>query len=124
MVLGLVDIQEGIRLFNNGEYFAAHDFFEDIWIGINDDSRLFYQGLIQVAVGCYHLTYGNYRGALSQFTKGSKKLENYLPFYKNVYIDKLLSDVSVLKKLLIGNTNKDKIEFDILLLPQIQTKFN
>lgn len=124
MVTDLIDISKGIKLFNDGEFFAAHDFFEDIWMSVNDESRLFYQGLIQVSVGCYHLICGNYRGALSQLKKGSEKLENYLPLYKNIYIDKLLSDVSSLKKLLVGNTDKDKIEFDISLLPQIQLKFN
>ncbi len=120
----MIDISVGIKLFNDGEYFAAHDFFEDIWIGISDDSRLFYQGLIQVSVGCYHLVCGNYRGSLSQFDKGTAKLENYLPEYRNVYIDKLLAEVKVLCELLEGNTDKQKIEFDITLLPKIKLKFN
>ena len=41
--------------------------------------RLFYQGMIQTAVGFYHLSNRNYKGAFSQFTKALTKLEQYLP---------------------------------------------
>ena len=116
----LVDISEGIRLFNDGEYFASHDFFEDIWMQTNDESRLFYQGLIQISVGCYHLICGNYRGAYSQFNKGSEKLNKYSPSYYGVDIKKLLLEVSVLQKMLEGNLHFNKINFDIKLLPKIQ----
>ena len=116
----MVDIMEGIRLFNDGEYFASHDFFEDIWIHTNDDSKLFFQGLIQVSVGCYHLVCGNYKGSSSQFNKGVEKLNKYIPCYYGVDIEKLLTEVNVLRNLLDGKLHLNKINFDIRLLPKIQ----
>jgi predicted metal-dependent hydrolase len=37
----LIDITKGIKLFNDGDYFEAHDFFEDIWVKVHDESVYF-----------------------------------------------------------------------------------
>ncbi len=50
----MLNITEGIKLFNNSDFFAAHDFFEGLWMEAKKD-KLFYQGLIQVSVGCFSL---------------------------------------------------------------------
>src|SRR5438876_7509430 len=42
---------EGIRLFNAGEFFEAHDTWEEVWRGVHDRRReQFYRALIQSAV--------------------------------------------------------------------------
>ena len=67
--------------------------------------RLFYQGLIQTAVGFYHLNNGNYKGACSQFGKALAKLEQYMPSFHSIETAKLaervrlcLHDVEELRK--------------------------
>ena len=55
--------------------------------------RLFYQGLIQTAVGLYHMTNGNLRGARSQFGKALDKLERYLPAYHGIDTGHLVQGV-------------------------------
>ena len=52
----------GIREFNEGKFFEAHDSFEEIWQGYREPDREFLQGLIQAAVGLYHLEHRNLRG--------------------------------------------------------------
>ena len=54
---------EGVRLFNEQEYFACHDVFEEIWSEIIDDRRELYQGLIHTAVALFHFSEGNLGGA-------------------------------------------------------------
>ncbi len=77
----------GIQLFNDGSYFEAHDHFEDMWMEAENDEKDFYQGLVQVSVGSYHLICGNYTGALSQYRKGVEKLENYRDSKRNIDLD-------------------------------------
>ncbi len=54
---------EGIRHFNAGRYFEAHEIWEDIWVRSSDDKRLFYQMLIQAAVALHHYEKDNRLGA-------------------------------------------------------------
>jgi predicted metal-dependent hydrolase len=87
---------KGINKFNNGEFFECHDILEDIWFEIRGKERNFYQGLIHLAVGFYHLLYReNPKGALSQLNKGTAKLSPYKPEYHGVELNELLEKVSV-----------------------------
>lgn len=92
----MTDIQEGIDLFNNKDFFAAHDYFEEKWIDAEKNERLFFQGMVQISVGCYHLICKNYKGSLSQYTKGTDKLLNYVPEYYGVDLKKLLEQVGII----------------------------
>ncbi len=53
----------GILFFNEGDYFEAHEVWEDLWSEAAGPERRFYQGLIQAAVGLHHFSSGNVRGA-------------------------------------------------------------
>ncbi len=94
----MLDITEGIKLFNNSDFFAAHDFFEDLWMEANYDDKKFYQGLVQISVGCFHLICGNLNGAKSQILKGINKLLDFIPEYNSLELTKLISKF---KKILI-----------------------
>ena len=48
-----------------------------MWAGIRGESRDFFQGLIQVSVGFYHLTGGNLPGAESMIRRALKRFEPY-----------------------------------------------
>jgi uncharacterized protein len=68
---------KGVAEFNSGYFFECHDTLEDLWSGLRGPSRDFFQGLIQVAVGFYHLTGGNEAGAASMFRRALKRFEKY-----------------------------------------------
>lgn len=72
-------LEDGINFFNTGQYFEAHEAWEDLWRQTRGPLRLFYQGLVQAAVGLHHLSRGNLDGARSQLTKSLEKLEQYPP---------------------------------------------
>ncbi len=96
--------QRGTEEFNRQYFFEAHDLWEELWMETTGGDRLFYQGLIQTAVGFYHLSNENYKGACSQFGKALAKLEQYLPAYHGISTQQLvdrvrecLHDVELLK---------------------------
>ncbi len=66
---------EGIALFNKGEFWRAHEAWEGVWHRRTEESRLFYQGIIQAAAG-YHLAVERPRisGAVRNFEKSLEKL--------------------------------------------------
>jgi predicted metal-dependent hydrolase len=75
---------EGIRLFNQGDYFMCHETLEEHWVEAPKEDRDFLQGLIHVAVGLLHHGRGNAKGALLQFSKATKRLEAYPASYQGV----------------------------------------
>jgi predicted metal-dependent hydrolase len=66
---------QGIRHFNARQYFEAHEVWEEIWLLSSDDKKLFYQMLIQTAVGLHHYERGNLRGASGMYKNVIEKLE-------------------------------------------------
>jgi uncharacterized protein len=57
-------LHEGLIFFDAGRYFDAHEAWEALWKATPPGpARLFYQGLIQGAVGLHHYSKGNQTGA-------------------------------------------------------------
>ena len=68
-------LERGILLFNSGKYYEAHEVWEDLWRLTKGPLKVSYQGLIQAAVGMYHLSNLNETGAAGQFHKSIRNLE-------------------------------------------------
>ncbi len=83
--------ERGIEEFNRRFFFEAHDTWEELWMETTGSHRLFYQGLIQTAVGFYHLENQNYKGACSQFGKALAKIDKYLPAFHGLDTQHLAS---------------------------------
>jgi predicted metal-dependent hydrolase len=112
--------RKGIEEFNTQSFFEAHDTWEELWRGTSGPDRLFYQGLIQTAVGLYHLTNGNVRGARSQFGKALDKLERYLPAYLGIDTEHLIGEVRACL-VCAGDSGEDgAVRFDLPPAPEIR----
>jgi hypothetical protein len=72
---------QGIHLFNDRQWFEAHEVWEDIWRESEGTTKLFYQGLIQCAVVLVHLQRGNPRGALAVFETARRKFRQLPPSF-------------------------------------------
>lgn len=46
---------EGVTLFNAGEYYECHDILEGLWNNAPEPQRSVLHGILQCAVGLYHL---------------------------------------------------------------------
>jgi hypothetical protein len=57
----------GVVLFNQQDYFEAHEVWEDLWSESHGLERKFVQGLIQAAVGLCHFGNGNLGGAVKLY---------------------------------------------------------
>lgn len=76
--------QQGIDLFNAGEFFECHEVLEEVWTDSRQPDRWFLQSLIHFAVGLYHHRNGNRNGASRQLRKGLRKISGYLPQWGGV----------------------------------------
>ncbi len=87
---------QGIEQFNQRDFYACHDTLEAIWIDSSEVDKRFYQGILQVAVGCYHLTNHNWRGAVILLGEGVRRLSDYQPDYETVNVSQLLEESQAL----------------------------
>lgn len=86
-------LAEGFRLFNRQEFFDCHEVLEELWKQQQEPEKQFTQGIIQIAVGYYHLLRDNKEGALKLLHKGSARLRHFEPTYANVKVSSLLTEV-------------------------------
>jgi len=67
-------IRQGQIAFNRGEFFLAHERWEQVWLELRGSERLAVQGLIQIAAGLHHLIEGRGGPATRLLEKGVRKL--------------------------------------------------
>src|SRR5947209_19355115 len=64
----------GIDLYNSGEFHAAHDAWEERWMGpVGTDEKLFLQAMIQSAVAFHHLQIGRPGAARQMYLAAKEK---------------------------------------------------
>lgn len=64
----------GIRLFNAGEYWHAHEQWEECWRTAAEPDATFYKGIIQAAAALVHWRKSNLRGLRRNWAKARPKL--------------------------------------------------
>jgi uncharacterized protein len=84
------EFSQGIEEFNQQQFYACHDTLEAIWVDAPEMDKRFYQGILQVAVGCYHLSNDNLRGAIILLGEAVRRLYDYQPDYEGINVEQLL----------------------------------
>jgi len=111
---------EGIRLFNEGEYFECHEAIEAAWVAEKDPVRLMYQGILQIGVACYHVQKKNWRGAMKMLQRGIPKTERYAPHCMGMVLAKLLVDAEAIRAELLRLGESWQGEFAPDVFPTIE----
>lgn len=87
---------QGIAEFNRGEFYACHDTLEALWTEASEPERTFFQGILQLAVACYHLQNQNQRGAVLLLADGRRRLSQSSPEYGGLDVTSLLEQAQAL----------------------------
>ncbi len=77
-----------LDLFNQEQFFEAHEVLEEIWLPERGGARdLFYKGLIQLAGALVHVRKQRRGPAISLLKLAAKNLEGYPSFFDRLSID-------------------------------------
>jgi predicted metal-dependent hydrolase len=91
---GSLGLLRGVELFNGGEFWEAHEAWEEVWMPHRHrPGSEFFKGLIQCAAGFHHLKGGNSGGALIKWASGSTYLQPFLPAAHGLRLDDLVKRV-------------------------------
>ena len=111
---------EGLRLFNSGYYWHAHESLEDIWndsVGVDRD---FYQGVIQVAAACFHIVRGNWSGATRLLHQAGGNLAPAGDRYRALDVAALQDALDALLDEVHRCQHEGKLVFDRALVPVLR----
>jgi len=81
---------EGIRLFNNGEFWHAHEQWEICWLAAAQPEAAFYKGIIQAAAALEQWRRGNLRGLRLNYAKSRPKLVAVGPSMRGLDVTALI----------------------------------
>lgn len=79
---------EYFRLFNEGDFFEAHEVLEDLWVVETGEIRDYYKGLIMAAVAILHWRRGNASGARKLYRDASRYLRRFPGVYEGFELER------------------------------------
>src|SRR5881397_808355 len=104
---------DGITLFNEHEFFDAHEVWEDIWHMAYGLKFEFYQGMIQCAVALEHYRRGNPRGVLSLYQSYNRHFADVPEIFMGLDVKNFLTEMkSALTPVIEANPLPAQIELD------------
>jgi uncharacterized protein len=118
---------DGIQLFNDHEYFDAHEVWEDAWhmaYGIKHD---FYQGMIQCSVALEHYRRSNPRGVMSLYNSYRPKFAKVPEIFMGLEVRLFLEAMHrTLRPVLEADPLPEKgaIVLDLSSVPRIELKYD
>jgi sugar phosphate isomerase/epimerase len=112
-------IQEGIRLFNEGSYYEAHEVIEHEWHAEPRPIRRLYQGILQIGVGFHHARNGNHRGAVLLITDGIEKTSAFLPARLGLDLARLVHESQIVLDAIIAAGPENLASINLANLPTI-----
>ncbi|MBF8247350.1 MAG: hypothetical protein HW374_150 [Bacteroidetes bacterium] len=97
---------EGVELFNRGKFWEAHEAWEHIWREREEESRIFFQGIIQAAAA-FHLVFENPRpaGARNNCEKALAILEVFPVRFLGIDVDELRGSLRELSRIDLSKTS-------------------
>jgi hypothetical protein len=86
-------LADGLRHYHAGQFFAAHEAWEKVWLESREPEKMFLQGLIQVTAAFHHLQRNNPRGTALLLQAALGRLERYPARFGGISVTLLCNDI-------------------------------
>ncbi len=106
--------QRGLAEYEKGDYFEAHEAWEDLWSDYNFPDRKFIQGLIQLSVSFVHLGNGNLIGAKSLLKKCQDKFSDFSDVQRGINLPELKSAIEAVEMVYVDMNNTSEFDWDLV----------
>jgi uncharacterized protein len=115
-----LQVVQGLELFNQGEYFEAHEVLELAWREEAGPVRELYRGILQIAVAYYHILRQNYPGAVKMFQRSRAWLAPFPDRCQGIDLAKFRLDYARVEESLLRLGPQQVASFDRSLMKPIQ----
>ena len=108
--------REGIQLFDQRDFYEAHEPLEEAWMLTSSPERELYQGILQIGLAYYQISRGNLRGALKMFKRGQRNLAPLGDHLLGIDISRLRTDARAVEAALreLGPRELDQLDFQLI----------
>jgi predicted metal-dependent hydrolase len=86
-------LAEGLRCYESGEFFLAHEHWESVWLKCEEPEKTFLQGLIQITAAFHHLHRKNFKGAASLLRRALRRLDAFPAVYGGIEVEAVRKSV-------------------------------
>jgi CheY-like chemotaxis protein len=104
--------QQGLVLFNQGEYFEAHEVLEQAWKEDETPGRELYRAILQVAVAYLQIERRNYNGAMKMFLRLRQWIDPLPELCRGVDVARLRLDARRVYDQIVALGRSNISEFD------------
>jgi predicted metal-dependent hydrolase len=111
---------EGMKLFNEGKFFDAHEELEIAWNEEKGEVRELYQGILQMAVTYLHITRGNYDGAVKVYVRSMRRLKDWPPVCRGIEVGQLKKDAEIVIREVERLGTDNLADFDTTLFKPVK----
>jgi predicted metal-dependent hydrolase len=92
-------LRDGIRLFNDQQFFASHEVLENFYQDTESDNKPFLEGLIQLAAAFrLFVDFGEVKGPVRMIYQALIRFENFQPAFLQVKVNELCQTVEAWAK--------------------------
>jgi uncharacterized protein len=116
--------QRGISHFNAGEFFEAHEVWEEIWLEETEPEKTFLQGIIQIAAAFHHYCRENTDGTETLLAAGIVKLSRFPAEHRGLAIGELCSVAKQWARNIGRGENPKRSEIPRLRFRETRRKFD
>lgn len=111
-------LAQGVEAFNGGEFFAAHEIWEALWLDDVGAEKLLLQGLVQIAAGYAKVETGVRGGAIKLLTRGLERVRQFGPVALGLTLAPFVDGVSA-DLLRLRDLREETASLDQLRVPQL-----
>lgn len=87
-------LAQGLRLFNEGQHWHAHEALEPLWMGLEGDDKLFVQGIIMAAAMLHQYERRVARGVANHWENVRMRLAPHHPAKWGIDVQGLLGSLA------------------------------
>jgi predicted metal-dependent hydrolase len=114
------DTLEAVRTYNDGHYLEAHELFELIWMTKGGAEKIFYQGLVHVAMGFHYLSVGDFDPSTAKLRRATELLDDFAPDFLGFDVEMLRSSIGRCRQRLAELGVSGIPRFDRTLIPRLE----
>ena len=114
----------GIDLYNVGEFHAAHDAWEERWMGeVGPEEKLFLQAMIQSAVAFHHLDIGRPGAARQMYLRAKEKFARLgRPVFMSLDLEEYQTQLDAALSWLLSVADPRVLTRPEIVLPKIRLR--
>lgn len=109
----------GLELFNEGDYYEAHEVLEEAWNEDEEPGRDLYRAILQVAVAYLQIERGNYAGAVKMFLRSRQWFQPLPDVCRGIDLARLRAEAATVHEAVIALGPHRINEFDRTLFQPI-----